>query len=112
MVTALFVGLILALWQGRRATYEQDARRQAYAAQLNVAFQELKDHDLGQARYLLDSQRPKPRENDLRGFEWRHLWQRCQGDDFASFRDAGARGAAFCGMANSWFTQILAISCA
>jgi WD40 repeat protein len=29
---------------------------------------------------LLDRQRPKAGEEDLRGWEWRYLWQRCRGD--------------------------------
>jgi hypothetical protein len=36
------------------------------------------------ARALLERQRPKPGKTDLRGFEWRHLWQ-LWGDEFALF---------------------------
>src|SRR6185503_13876848 len=61
------------------------ARHNAYAAEINVAFQALAENNLGRARDLLDRQRPKPGEEDLRGFEWRYLWQLCQSDELASF---------------------------
>jgi WD40 repeat protein len=34
---------------------------------------------------LVNKHRPQPGEPDLRGFEWRYLWQLCQGDDHAPF---------------------------
>jgi len=71
------------------------ARRNAYAAELNVAFQALAENNLGRARDLLDRQRPKAGEDDLRGFEWRYLWQLCQSDELASFHGDETHGAAF-----------------
>ena len=71
------------------------ARRNAYAAEINVAFQALAEHNLGRARELLNRQRPGAGEADLRGFEWRYLWQLCQGDELATFHDEGAHAAAF-----------------
>jgi WD40 repeat protein len=71
------------------------ARRNSYAAEINVAFQALAENNLGRARDLLDRQRPKPGEDDLRGFEWRYLWQLCQSDEIASFHDDETHGAAF-----------------
>ena len=71
------------------------ARRYAYAAEINVALQALAENNLGRARELLDRQQPKAGEEDLRGFEWRYLWQLCRGDEFATFRDGGAHAAAF-----------------
>jgi WD40 repeat protein len=70
-------------------------RRNAYAAEMNVAFQSLAENHLGRARELLDRQRPKAGEEDLRGFEWRYLWQRTRGDEIETFDDEGAHGAAF-----------------
>src|SRR5262249_9120293 len=55
-------------------------RRHLYGAQLNLAQQAAEAGDLARARELLDSQRPQPGEEDLRGFEWRYLWQFCEGD--------------------------------
>ena len=71
------------------------ARRYAYAAEINVALQSLAENNLNRARELLDRQRPKAGEEDLRGFEWRYLWRLCHGDEFATFRDEGAHAAAF-----------------
>jgi len=42
---------------------------------MNLAQQALKLNNLGQAHRLLDRHRPQPREEDLRGWEWRYLWQ-------------------------------------
>jgi WD40 repeat protein len=82
-----------------QAQSERDAwaalRRNTYAAEVNVAFQALAENHLGRARELLDRQRPKPGEEDLRGFEWRYLWQLCRGDELDTFDDEGAHGAAF-----------------
>ncbi|HEU0011699.1 MAG TPA: serine/threonine-protein kinase [Verrucomicrobiae bacterium] len=71
------------------------ARRNSYAAEINVALQALAENNLGRARDLLDRQRPNAGEEDLRGFEWRYLWQLCQGDELETFHDDGAHGAAF-----------------
>ena len=43
----------------------------------------------------MDRQRPKPGEEDLRGFEWRHLWQLCQSDVKVTLPDADAQHPAF-----------------
>jgi len=69
---------------------EQHARRIAVAAQekeatlryasdMSLAQQALAD-DLGRALRLLEDHRPKPGEIDLRGWEWRYLWQECRSD--------------------------------
>jgi WD40 repeat protein len=49
-----------------------------YAAQMNVAQQAWAAGDMERARSLLEAQRPRPRQEDLRGFEWRYLWPLCQ----------------------------------
>src|SRR6185503_17186045 len=38
---------------------------------------------------LLGKHRPKAGEPDLRGFEWRYLWQLCQGDPHIAFPSQG-----------------------
>ncbi len=40
----------------------------------------LKENNFGRARQLLNRQRPSSGEADLRCWEWRLLWQQCQGD--------------------------------
>ena len=96
VVAALLVGLILTFSQAKRARQaEQTIRRNAYVAQMSVAFQAFAQGDLGRARELLNLQRPGPRQDDLRGFDWRHLWSLCQSDELCSFDDEGAAVAAF-----------------
>jgi serine/threonine protein kinase/WD40 repeat protein len=54
---------------------EQRARRLLYASDMNLAQQALKLNNVGKARRLLARHRPAPGEEDLRGWEWRYLWQ-------------------------------------
>jgi hypothetical protein len=56
------------------------SRRQAYASDMNALQSALGLHNLGRARTLLNRHRPEPGEVDLRGWEWRYLWQLCQSD--------------------------------
>jgi eukaryotic-like serine/threonine-protein kinase len=86
----------LAAQEAARATaVATAARRYAYAAEINVALQALAENNLSKARELLERQQPKAGEEDLRGFEWRYLWQLCEGNELATFRDDGGHGAAF-----------------
>jgi eukaryotic-like serine/threonine-protein kinase len=59
---------------------ELAARRRAYAADMLLCQEALLANNLRRARLLLDRQRPQAGEEDLRGWEWRYLWQRCRGD--------------------------------
>ncbi len=85
----------LAAQEATRATAESTratsvataARRYAYAAEINVAHQALAENNLIRAYELLDHQRPKAGEEDLRGFEWRYLWKQCQGDQVFTWRE-------------------------
>jgi WD40 repeat protein len=95
-VTAIaLVATGLYFWQSRHARQmarlaaearhsEQLARQNLYAADINLAQQALLADNLRQARVLLRNHIPKPGESDLRGFEWRHLWQQSQGDELFS----------------------------
>lgn len=47
---------------------------------MNVAKQALTAGNLGRALDLLDRQRPKAGQKDLRGWEWRYLWQQTRSD--------------------------------
>jgi WD40 repeat protein/serine/threonine protein kinase len=51
-----------------------------YASDMSLAQQALAMNDLGRARRLLEDHRPAPGEVDLRGWEWRYLWQECRSD--------------------------------
>ena len=50
---------------------------------MNRAQQFVNQGNLGRARQLLDRHRPGPGEEDLRGWEWRYLWQQCRGEALA-----------------------------
>jgi WD40 repeat protein len=76
-------GLTGVLTQWRRARVgEREARRQLYAANVNLAHQAWEEGNLGRARELLESVRPRAGDrDDLRGFEWRYLWRLCHHDE-------------------------------
>jgi WD40 repeat protein len=59
---------------------ERSARQRAYASDMNVAKQALDAGNLGRALELLNRQRPEPGQEDLRGWEWRYLWQQTRSD--------------------------------
>jgi len=100
---ALLAGITLSTWLAVRATraeknalalqkQESHLRQQAdqdkasarlneYIADINLAQQSLEDGNYGRAVQLLEKHRPVPGEPDLRGFEWRYLWQLSRGDE-------------------------------
>jgi len=56
-----------------------------YAADLTLAAEAYQHGNPGQARRKLQALKPRPGEPDLRGFEWRYLWNLCRGDQVAAF---------------------------
>ena len=70
------------------------ARRKAYAVSINLIQQALQADNLGRAIELLNQQRPAPGQEDLRGWEWRYLWQFCRSDAAASFGTRSSTVAA------------------
>ena len=82
---AIGAGSTFAAWRinAERTRAEQgelSARQKAYAADMNLAQQALAINNLGRARELVDRHRPKPGQLDLRGWEWRYLWQQGRSD--------------------------------
>ena len=65
------------------------ARLSEYVADINLAQQSWVGANLRRAVQLLNKHRPQPGEEDLRGFEWRYLWQLCQGDEHIAMPDQG-----------------------
>jgi WD40 repeat protein len=57
-----------------------EARQQAYATDMNLAQHALAVNNIGRAGELLNRHRPQVGESDLRGWEWRYLWQQCRSD--------------------------------
>ncbi len=66
------------------------ARRIAYASQMQLAFRAWDDRNLARVLGLLESQRPRLLEQDLRGFEWYCLWKLCHPGLLAVHRDPEA----------------------
>jgi hypothetical protein len=61
------------------AATTREAQMASYAAHMNLASQAIAVDNLGWAKELLDRQRPNSTSTaDLRGWEWRYLWKRCQ----------------------------------
>jgi WD40 repeat protein/serine/threonine protein kinase len=88
VAAVLVLGALVSTWQAIRATkakqaeshLRQQAQAEAYASDVSLAQQALATNDLGRARRLLEAHRPAPGEIDLRGWEWRYLWQECRSD--------------------------------
>src|SRR5262249_13315305 len=109
IAATLLIGAAVSAWLAVRATraehrahiaqkLESHLRQQAeqqkassrlneYVADINLAKQSLDAGNLGRAVQLLEKHRPQPGEPDLRGFEWRYLWQLCQGDQHEALPD-------------------------
>jgi hypothetical protein len=82
----------LSLWYAARiereaAVRDELARRTTYAALMQLAYDEVERGEMGQVQAALDRGVPRPSEEDLRGFEWHHLWRRLPID-----RSPGIRG--------------------
>lgn len=119
VVAALVIGACVSIWQAVRATRAEksalasekievglrlladqereraekekmSARLNEYVADINLAQRAVIDGNLGRAVQLLDKHQPTKNENDLRGFEWRYLWQLCRGDEHEKFPDQEA----------------------
>ena len=65
------------------------ARRLQYAADIRMAQLALQDSDLGLAKQILNSHVPSDAEHgpDLRGWEWRYLWDQCRDEALISNRE-------------------------
>lgn len=56
-------------------------RKSLYLADMGMVQQALQENNLGRAASLIEKYFPKPGEEDLRGLEWRYLWQLRQGNE-------------------------------
>ncbi len=99
LIAALLLGLAGILWQWRRAELfargetqqrqlaeasANEMRKNLYAADIALASQALQRGEYGLARRTLAALRPKPGQQDWRGFEWRYLDAQCKGDELAT----------------------------
>ena len=126
LLATLLTGATISVWQAVRATRAEHQAREAqkqeiylrqqtedewaraeqekasarineYVADINLAQQSLAAGNYGRAVQLLDKHRPQAGEPDLRGFEWRYLWQVSQGDDHLALpnQDGPVQSVAF-----------------
>ena len=112
LILVAWSGLTGIFWQWRRAEanakgemiqrlaaedYAEKMRLNLYAADVNVAAQAIQDDNYGFARRILENLEPKRGQTDLRGFEWRYLWDCCRGKELATFsgHDWIVTGTAF-----------------
>ncbi len=102
LAAVVIAGIAGVFTQWRRAETnrdraEQNSRRleaertitrlNLYASDMSAAMGAWREGNIGLARRLMEAQRPAPgATNDLRGFEWRFLWQQLQGDQVRVFR--------------------------
>ena len=88
LAMAVLVGSASVLWQWRGArTSRERMRLNLYAADLATASFAERQGNLGWARSLLERHVPGPGSgtgSDLRGIEWRLLWQRCQSEELVT----------------------------
>jgi WD40 repeat protein/serine/threonine protein kinase len=94
VIAALTAGLVLSaivgftgiLWQLHRAQHEESiTRRNLYCADMNLAYEAWEEGNLQRAQSLLRAHLPEPGREDLRGFEWRYLWQLCRDESRFTF---------------------------
>ncbi len=88
--------------RGRAEAQALTMRRQSYASDMNLVQQALAIDNLGRAQVLLNRQRPKPGETDLRGWEWRYLWQFCRSEAAWSLSDKPIRGQLSVSADGNW----------
>jgi WD40 repeat protein len=79
--------------QAREASESRERSRQfLYAADMSLAQQSLKQNNLGKTRRLLERHVPQSGEEDLRGWEWRYLWQLTRSRALATLAQRPVRG--------------------
>jgi hypothetical protein len=111
----LVLGVLMSSWQAIRATQAERAQRRsreeaqkaqaneaqlrkhaearAYAADMDLAHRAWTEGNLQRALGLLRAHLPAAAREDLRGFEWRYLWQLCRDESRCTFTNIsfGAR---------------------
>ncbi len=98
LLTVFMAGALGVLWQWQHADRqrrraeagESYALRLAYVADMNLAFQAMESDNRGRALELLKRYLPADKsqisssslqiQTDLRQWEWRHLWKRCESE--------------------------------
>ena len=82
-------GFAVSIWQANRAGREaRAARLSLYVADMNLAQEAVRQNNFAYAQEKLNAHLPERGWPDVRGWEWRYLWERCASDELFSF-DAG-----------------------
>jgi WD40 repeat protein/serine/threonine protein kinase len=104
IIVSLLTGITVSTWLAVRAKRAErsaesgqkqaelesaSARLNEYIADINLAQQSVAAGNHGRAVQLLHKHRPSARQPDLRGFEWRYLWQQTRGDEHIAFPNQG-----------------------
>jgi WD40 repeat protein/serine/threonine protein kinase len=118
VAATLVFGIVTSSWQAVRAEHERrvaqeqrkiaveqrqfadekrreaddqarELRRLLYVADMNKAFHAIKEGNLGLATSLIRSYFHQPDGEDLRGWEWRYLWQLCQPSEHKILANTG-----------------------
>ena len=84
-VVLLLVAIALGYMMRKAERAWQLQRRYAYASDMKAAQIALEQNNRGMGMQLLLRYLPKAGEEDLRGIEWRYLWQESRSDDLRSF---------------------------
>jgi WD40 repeat protein len=79
LLLVLGIGSPIAVLRIRRAQWK--AEENLYAANIDKAFQAAEEHDVSRVRERLRWIDESPRQKGMRGWEWRYLKQRAQGDE-------------------------------
>jgi WD40 repeat protein len=106
LVVALVAGLAGILWQARRAelahiiadTRSAQTRIHNYATDVRAAWEAAERGLFADARRFLLQHQPQPGQPDERGFEWRFVWHRSQGQQVGTLTN---HTSTVCGVAVS-----------
>jgi len=105
---SLLVGIVGATWQAHRANQrESDNRRLLHAAQMSLAYSAWESSNVERVLTLLEAQRPKPGQPDLRSFGWNYLWRLSHGERFTLRHGTPLRAIAFSPDGRTLFTAPL-----
>lgn len=104
-VIDILVFLLVLLNQNQRLTSQRDAAQSArdelrgtlYASQMNLVQSAYEADNVARALDILEKQRPKDGEPDLRGWEWHYWRQRCRGEHAETRAIADLPGAQWKG---------------
>jgi WD40 repeat protein/serine/threonine protein kinase len=95
-VAAVLPAIGVAVFFRQQTLANERLRLHSYATDMRVASLALEEDNLGRVTELVRKYQPRRGETDLRGFEWRYLWQQCRGDERHTFAHRGlVRGARF-----------------